>query len=272
MMKITGVYIIKNKVTNKFYVGHSIDINKRFNAHKSYLKRNIHHCIYLQRSWNKYGEDNFEFITVKSYISEEESIKLEQYYIDNFKNDIYNTGDYANSGGDLLSNNPNRLQIIHKRIESQKKVLEKMSKSERIEKFSRSGVKNGMYGKSHTSEVKKLISSKNKGNIPVNKGKSLEENVGELKAKEIKKNLSDLAKNRVGNKNPFYGKHHSEESKLKLKNAMIGKKPVNSKKVRIDNVIYESLTDASRKLNVVPATILYRIRSKNYPTYEYYDI
>lgn len=47
MKKITGVYIIKNKVTNKFYVGHSIDINKRFNAHKSYLKRGIHHCIYL---------------------------------------------------------------------------------------------------------------------------------------------------------------------------------------------------------------------------------
>lgn len=30
MNKITGVYIIKNKITNKFYVGHSIDINKRF--------------------------------------------------------------------------------------------------------------------------------------------------------------------------------------------------------------------------------------------------
>lgn len=53
---------------------------------------------------------------------------------------------------------------------------------------------------------------------------------------------------------------------------MLGKKPVNTKKVKINHVIYESLTDASRKLNIVPATILYRIRSKNYPTYEYYDI
>lgn len=55
-----------------------------------------------------------------------------------------------------------------------------MSKSERIEKFSRSGVKNGMYGKSHTAEVKKIISSKNKG-------KSLEESVGEIRDTEIKK-------------------------------------------------------------------------------------
>lgn len=97
MNKITGVYIIKNKITNKFYVGHSIDINKRFNAHKSYLKRGIHYCVYLQRSWNKYGEDNFEFIIIKDSLSEEESIILEQYYIDNFKAHIYNTGDYANS-------------------------------------------------------------------------------------------------------------------------------------------------------------------------------
>lgn len=77
---------------------------------------------------------------------------------------------------------------------------------------------------------------------------------------------------RIGNKNSFYGKHHSEETKSQLKNAMLGKKPVNTKRVKIDDVVYESLTDASRNLNVVPATILYRIRSKNYPTYKYYDI
>lgn len=272
MQKIMGVYIIKNKITNKFYVGHSVDIKNRFRAHKSYLKRGIHHCLYLQRSWNKYGEDNFEFIIIKICMSEEESITLEQYYIDNFKSQIYNTGDLANFGGDLLSNNPNKTKIIEKRVATQKETLKNMSKTERIEKFSRKGIKNGMYGKTHSIHVKNIISSKNKGNIPINKGKTLEENVGYERAQKIKKTLSSLAKNRIGDKNSFYGKHYSEETKLKLKTAMLGKKPVNSKKVKIDNIIYESLTEASRKLNVVPATILYRIRSKNYPTYEYYDI
>lgn len=272
MQKIIGVYIIKNKITNKFYVGHSVDINNRFRSHKSYLKRGIHHCLYLQRSWNKYGEDNFEFIIIKHCKSEKESIALEQYYIDNFKPYIYNTGDSAYFGGDLLSNNPNKTKIIEKRVATQRENLINMSKSERIEKFSRKGVENGMYGKTHSISVKNIISSKNKGNIPINKGKTLEESVGYERAQEIKENLSSLAKNRLGPKNPFYGKHHSKETKLKLKNTMLGRKPVNLKKVRINDIIYESLTDASRHLNVVPATILYRIKSKNYPTYEYHDI
>ena len=53
---------------------------------------------------------------------------------------------------------------------------------------------------------------------------------------------------------------------------MKGKKPVNMKKVKINNVVYESVTEASRQINVSPATIIYRIKSKNYYNYEYYDI
>lgn len=56
-----GVYFIRNKINNKFYVGHSIDISKRFLAHKSYLNRGLHHSTYLQRAWDKYGAENFEF-------------------------------------------------------------------------------------------------------------------------------------------------------------------------------------------------------------------
>ena len=60
-----GVYFIKNKINGKFYVGHSIDIKYRFRRHLYELKRNIHHCQYLQRAWNKYGEENYEFIIYK---------------------------------------------------------------------------------------------------------------------------------------------------------------------------------------------------------------
>lgn len=272
MEKLIGVYIIKHKITNKFYVGHSVDIYQRFNSHKSYLKRGIHHCIYLQRAWDKYGEDNFDFIIIKLYNSELDSIELEQYYINNFKDSLYNVADNANFGGDLLSNNPNKTKIIRARVISQKERLSKMTESERIEKFARKGTKNGMYGKTHSERVKRIISEKNKGSCPVNKGKTLEESVGKTRATEIKRALSDYAKNRVKDKNPFYGKHHSDKTKSKLREAMLGRKPVNMKKVKIDNKIYPSVTKASRDLNVTPATIIYRIKSKNYPNYEYYDI
>lgn len=58
--------MIKNKVNSKVYIGQSIDIYKRWDEHKrgftnKYKKTNNH----LQKAWNKYGEENFEFSIVE---------------------------------------------------------------------------------------------------------------------------------------------------------------------------------------------------------------
>lgn len=89
------------------------------------------------------------------------------------------------------------------------------------------------------------------------------------KAKEMKENLSKVASTRTGEKNPFYGREHSEETKKKIALANKGKKPTNQRPVVIGGVEYPSATEASRQLNVVPATILHRIKSKN-PKYDRY--
>ena len=54
---------------------------------------------------------------------------------------------------------------------------------------------------------------------------------------------------------------------------MKGRKPANMKKVIIDNIIYESVTDASRNLSVCPATVIFRIKSKsnNFKSYNYVE-
>jgi len=59
--KISGIYKITNIINNKVYIGQSKDIFIRLRSHKSSLKSNIHFNIYLQRSYNKHGIDNFIF-------------------------------------------------------------------------------------------------------------------------------------------------------------------------------------------------------------------
>ena len=62
---VSGIYQIKNLVNGKMYLGQSVDIRTRWWQHKSQLRLNKHINTYLQNSWNKYGEDNFEFSVIE---------------------------------------------------------------------------------------------------------------------------------------------------------------------------------------------------------------
>ena len=55
------IYKITNKITNQNYIGQTIDINRRKRTHFNTLRSNTHDNPKLQASWNKYGEENFEF-------------------------------------------------------------------------------------------------------------------------------------------------------------------------------------------------------------------
>ena len=63
--KAPCVYMIKNTVNGKVYIGSSVDANKRYKSHTSHLKKGVHHSIRLQRSFDKYGEEAFVFIVLK---------------------------------------------------------------------------------------------------------------------------------------------------------------------------------------------------------------
>lgn len=60
-----GIYKITCLSNDKIYIGSSVDIKKRWNSHKHYLRKGIHANNYLQNSWNKYGEKNFKFEVVE---------------------------------------------------------------------------------------------------------------------------------------------------------------------------------------------------------------
>jgi hypothetical protein len=58
--KLSGIYVITNKLNLHKYIGSSVNIFNRLSDHKWRLYHKNHHSIYLQRAVNKYGIENFK--------------------------------------------------------------------------------------------------------------------------------------------------------------------------------------------------------------------
>lgn len=96
MQSNVGIYRYINKVNGKSYVGQSLDLRHRHNEHISLLKRGLDGCVLLQKAWNKYGEDNFDYEII-CICNPEELDVLEIKYIKEF--DSYHNGYNCNEGG-----------------------------------------------------------------------------------------------------------------------------------------------------------------------------
>ena len=77
----SGIYIITNIVNGNRYIGSSNDLYERLYNHLRDLKNNNHHNIYLQNSWNKYGDENFEY-GILEYCKEDKRLESEKFYVD----------------------------------------------------------------------------------------------------------------------------------------------------------------------------------------------
>lgn len=219
---LSGIYKITNTITGDCYIGKAKDVFIRIGQHKSLLRSNKHKyrngdLSMLQKAWNKYGEDSFEFEIIEICLIDELD-KREKYWIDYYQCNCSKTrhGYNTTDGGEGAYGNQNvkgRIHIhnneIHKMIypdeleEYEKQGFVKGLPQELIEKFNQN--KNVKYGEEHwafgrniSEEHKKKISDANKGKTSWMKGKHWDD-----EHKEMLRISST-------------GKRHTEESKRKI--------------------------------------------------------
>jgi len=237
-----GIYKITNIINNKCYYGSSKNVEKRWRDHKNQLNRNSHINSKLQRAWNKYGENSFIFEIVEE-CEKTKLFEIEQKYL-NLEPD-YNIGINA-CGGDNLTNNPNRDKIIEKIKKGSKLWRDSLSDVERNEIFSKPLDKNPNWRGGVTYQYCECGIRIGTGHKHCNK-----------------------CRPRSNNKNPFFGKTHSDTVKNKQSERMKGNIPKNREPIFINGVEYNSYHDASIKLGIPAVTIRWRVLSKN-PKYKNY--
>ena len=159
-----GIYCIECLVNHNEYIGLGLSIEGRWNSHKHKLRKNKHVNKYLQRSWNKYGEDNFVFYIIEE-CDKNELRNREQYYIKERNTKVPNGYNMTDGGDGGL--NPIQ-EVIEKIIENHADM---------------SGDKNPFFGKKHSEDtIKKMSESKTGENHP---------NFGKHRSDETKKNISE---------------------------------------------------------------------------------
>jgi group I intron endonuclease len=128
----TGIYLIKNRINNKFYIGSASGkrgFRGRWLEHRRTLNLNSHFNPKLQRAWNKYGECNFEFIEL-DYCIPEQCLSKEQYYFNTLLPE-YNVSRNAHSRlGEKLSEKA-RQNLIGRRWKIRPEGIENMKRAKK---------------------------------------------------------------------------------------------------------------------------------------------
>lgn len=203
-----GIYKITNKINNKVYIGQSVNIKRRW---KDHIRGNKKCSSLIHSAINKYGVDSFDFEVLFEFnrVNYDLMNILEIAYIKYF-NSLSPNGYNLDSGG------KNKIPSDDTR--------KKISENTRI----------SMIDVDYTN-----IINANRNNINIERRKeSLKEYYNNMTSDE-KEELSNrlrLINNRddviekkrekmigrfMGEDNPFYGRHHSEETKDKIRNTKI---------------------------------------------------
>lgn len=181
------IYLITNltKTKNNLYVGQTkYSIEQRFKEHwyEAQHLTTKHYDTVLHKAMCKYGIENFKIELLKDNLSEDQVDSYEIYYINLYNS--FNHGYNMTRGGQ------------------------------------------GIHGYTHTEQTKIMLSKRSLATWEdlrdhpeklVDRNQKISKRIlGTKRNEETKQKLSQLASQRTGKKNPFYGKQHSAETKIKI--------------------------------------------------------
>lgn len=141
------IYIYKNKINGKIYVGKTSNLERRKIEHL-YRSKNNKQNNYFHNAIIKYGLDNFTYEIIYECQDELEAYQKEQYYIEMYKSNDRTIGYNSTIGGDG----------VRQMTEATKKKISDARKGKYL------GEENPFYGKHHSEETKNTIALANLGN------------------------------------------------------------------------------------------------------------
>jgi group I intron endonuclease len=213
-MNCIGIYGIRNMVNGKWYIGQSVNIEKRKQVHFTQLKYGAHHNQHLQMAYQKYGEDSFEFRILEN-ISVDMLDVREQAWIAYYKADDSQYGYNLDSGGSLRKRHSAETRL--KMSASQKgrvfsqETKRRMSEAGKTKVFFAEQCRKlsvSHQGKRHSEDAKRKIgkASKDRGVSSETRRMQKIAVTGRPLSVETRKKMS-LSR---------MGKHPSEETRLRL--------------------------------------------------------
>lgn len=199
-----GIYQIINLVNGKIYVGSAKNLARRQRQHWHELRYNKHQNRYLQNSWNKHKEENFNFEVLQTVKDPKSLISCEQFFMDRLcctdRKYGYNISPSAQSN------------LGFKQSNSAKKKLSKAHTGKKLSDEHRKNITKALMGNKYLLGRKMPKDTKDKISNSLKKT---------LDNPTVRKEMSVRMS---GKNNHFYGKKLSKEHKLKLSEAHIGMK------------------------------------------------
>lgn len=195
----SGIYVIRHNQTGVVYVGSALNIKKRWRDHRRELLRGKHHSIRLQNSWNKYGEQAFEFIVLEPVTQIETLIPREQHWIRFFGSSM------PTKGFNILPLAGSRLGSKHHAGAKEKMRAAKLGK------------KRPPFSDEHRDKIR--------ANKMGNKN-----TLGQKRSMETKGKIRAA---KMGCNNPMWGKPVSDETRRSLSSKLLGHEVTQSTREKI---------------------------------------